>query len=918
MKVEWGIGSMRICLLMMLHLLAGGTVFAQTGSIRLTVTDSAGEGLVVSVRLVSLATDAERRFTTGRTGELSISGVAPGRYRVEVERQGFSRQSIIIDLRPGSTVEERVALRLGTLTFDVLVAAVTPLPGSELEDWEIAPPVQGATSFEIESSQAVSLFDFLGRRSGSVNLNEIQGNPFQADLNYRGYTASPLLGTPQGISVYLDGVRLNQPFGDVVSWDLIPRQVISEVTLLPGSNPLFGLNTLGASLVLRTKDGQTHPGTSINIGGGSFGRFTGDFEHGGATRSGLNWYLASSHFFEDGWRNDSPSNLRQLFSKLGWHRERTSLGLTLGFANNSLIGNGLQEQRLLERDYRSNYTKPDLTRNRAPFVALNLRQSLSSNLILAGNGWYRSIRTATLNGDINEEALDQSLYNLSEDDRAALLAAGYRDVPASNPSPVTTPFPFWRCIAQSLQRDEPAEKCNGLLNRSTGAQQNYGFSGQLTWLGWLKGHRHQMTIGSTLDRSVLDFRQSTQLGYLTPDRGVVGVDSFADGVTGGTADGEPYDTRVDLHGQVRTFSLFATDTLTVGNRLALTLAGRYNRTTIDNRDRINPSNGASPVPGSLDGLHHFARLNPSVGLTFRPTTLVNLYFSYAEGNRAPTSVELGCADPAVPCKLPNAMAGDPPLAQVVTRTFEAGLRSSQEGRLNWNLGWFRASNRNDILFVASQQTGFGYFRNFGRTARQGFEAELSARLWRFVLGNSYTLLDATFASPELVNGESNSSNNGDGPGLEGAIAIAPGARIPLIPRHLYKAFADLQLTTRLTLNYGLQAQSRSFARGNENNLHQPDGQYYLGEGHSPGFSVSQLGASFRISRHLELYARVSNLFNQRYSTVAQLGLTGFDANGLFISRPFPAVDDDEYPLIHSTFLAPGAPRGVWGGIRLRL
>ncbi len=908
---------MRLYLAIVLLLLVGTTVGAQTGSIRLTVTDADDGGLVANVRLVSLATGSTQRLTTGTDGAVTIAPLSSGRYRVEVERQGFSNQSLIIDLPPGATIKERVTLRVGALAFDVQVTAATPLPGSELEDWEIAPPVQGATAGDIDSSLAYSLFDFLGRRTGSVNLNEIQGNPFQADLNYRGYTASPLLGTPQGISVYLDGVRFNQPFGDVVSWDLLPRQVISEVTMLPGSNPIFGLNTLGGALVLRTKDGQSHPGTSFNIGGGSFGRLTGDFEHGGATRSGFHWYLATSHFFEDGWRTDSPSNVRQLFSKLGWQRERSSIGLTLGFANNSLIGNGLQEQRLLERDYRSIYTKPDLTRNRAPFLALNLRHALSPSLVLAGNGWYRSIRTATLNGDINEESLDQSLYALSDDDRAALLAAGYRNVPATNPTPATTPFPFWRCIAQSLQRDEPAEKCNGLINRSMGKQYNYGFSGQLTWFGWLKGNRNQVTLGSTLDHSVLDFQQTSQLGYLTPDRGVVGVDSFADGVTGGTADGAPYDTRVDLHGLVRTFSLFATDTLSVGNRWALTLAGRYNRTTIENSDRINPSNGPIPVPGSLDGLHHFARLNPSVGLTYRPTSLVSLYFSYAEGNRAPTSVELGCADPAVPCKLPNAMAGDPPLAQVITRTFEAGIRSSAEGRLNWNLGAFRATNRNDILFVASPQTGFGYFRNFGRTARQGVEAELSARVWRMVLGNSYTLLDATFASPELVNGESNSSNNGEGPGLEGAIAIAPGARIPLIPRHLYKVFADLQLTSRLTLNYGLQAQSRAIARGNENNLHEPDGRYYLGQGYSPAFNVSQLGARWRITRHLELHARVSNLFNQRYSTAAQLGPAGFDANGVFVSRPFAPVDDDEYPLIHSTFLAPGAPRGIWGGVRLR-
>ena len=83
--------------------------------------------------------------------------------------------------------------------------------------------MQTAGSADIEASGALDLSDFLNRRFNGVFVNEMQGNPFQPDLNYRGYTASPLLGTPQGLSIYMDGVRLNQPFGDVVSWDLIPR-----------------------------------------------------------------------------------------------------------------------------------------------------------------------------------------------------------------------------------------------------------------------------------------------------------------------------------------------------------------------------------------------------------------------------------------------------------------------------------------------------------------------------------------------------------------------------------------------------------------------------------------------------------------------------------------------------------------------
>ena len=244
--------------------------------------------------------------------------------------------------------------------------------------------------------------------------------------------------------------------------------------------------------------------------------------------------------------------------------------------------------------------------------------------------------------------------------------------------------------------------------------------------------------------------QSTELGYLNPDRSVTGTGAFADGVTGGEVDGEPFDTRVNLDGTVHTWSLFATDTLSIGDAWHLTLSGRFNQTTVDNTDLITPGG----EPGSLDGHHVFSRFNPAVGITFNPSSLINLYAGYSEGSRAATSIELGCADPEQPCKLPNAMAGDPPLDQVVTRTLELGLRGGR-GRVNWHGGFFRARNEDDILFVTSEQTGFGYFRNFGETRRQGIELGANAQFGRVSLGAGYTLLDATFQSEETVNGESN-------------------------------------------------------------------------------------------------------------------------------------------------------------------
>jgi outer membrane receptor protein involved in Fe transport len=804
-----------------------------------------------------------------------------------------------------------------TPVFKVEVIATTPLPGVDLLLAEIPAPVQTAIDRDIQESGSLDLADFLNRRLSGVHVNEMQGNPFQPDVNFRGYTASPLLGTPQGLSVYMNGVRINQPFGDVVSWDLIPRIAISSTTLMPGSNPMFGLNTLGGALSIQTKDGHSNPGTTVQAIYGSHVRRAIEFEHGGSRASGLNWYVAGNLFGENGWRDDSPSDVRQVFGAIGWRDAKTDLTLTAAYANNSLTGNGLQEQRFLDRDYASVYTKPDITGNRSTFLNLMARRSARPNLSVFGNIYFRHIRTTGLNGDINEDSLDQSVYQLSAADRAALTAAGDTGFPISGANAANTPFPSWRCIAQVLEHDEPSETCNGLLNRAESVQHNYGGAGQIVFLS-APGRTHsQLTVGGAYDGSSVGFLQSSQLGYVNSDRSVTGLNAFGDGVTGGTVDGAPFDTRVNLEGLIHTASVYGTDTLTIGSAWHLTLSGRYNRTSIRNSDRIRPGG----VDGSLDGSQSFGRFNPAAGVTFSPTTMLNLYAGYSEGSRAPTSIELGCADPNQPCKLPNAMAGDPPLDQVVTRTVEAGVRGGTDAnsRTSWNIGVFRAENRHDILFVSSPQSGFGYFKNFGNTRRLGLELGLNSRIERVALGAGYTFLSATYQSAETVDGSSNSSNDAAEAGvkgLEGAVDILPGDRIPLIPRHMFKAFADIRATSRFSLDVDLVVMSSAFARGNENNQHQPDGLYYLGPGTSDGYGVVNLGARYQLIPRLQLIAQINNLLDRRYNTAAQLGPTGFTGTGTFVARPLPAVDG-EFPVQRATFYAPGAPTTFWIGTRIK-
>lgn len=866
--------------------------------LRLQVNDPSGTGMTVAGRI-----NGSLRLATAPDGSWTSPSLAKGRYRVDLVKAGFAPQHFELDLQQDTLRTVTMPLAQAPSTH-VDVIETAPLTGMELEAEQIAAPVQTANQKDLEKSGALELTAFLRDRINGISLNEMQGNPYQSDVSYRGYMASPLLGTPQGLSVYLDGVRMNEAFGDVVSWDLIPRNAIAELTLMPGSNPVFGLNTLGGALALQTKTGSTNPGFAGGLTYGSSGRKAIAGELGGGKADGLDWFAAGNIFHESGWRVRSPSDVKQGFVSSGLHRARTDYSLGVSYAYNNLTGNGLQEQRFLVKDWSSVYTTPDITKDRSPLVRFSVRHSFSPTLSFSANAYYRNIRTEQVNGNLNTDSLDQSVYQPSAADIVALKAAGYTGYPASGANAANTPFPYWRCIAQALQFASPSNRCSGLIAYTKGLQNQFGGSGQLSWI---RGGNH-LTAGAGFYGSFVDFTQTQQFGYLNPDRSITGIASWADGST--TSDGEPLDNRVNLHGLNRTWSLYVMDSFKLG-KWNFTAAGRFNRNLLQNTDQLGTS---------LNGRLQVQRLNPALGVTYSPWSNINIYGGYTQGSRAPTSIELGCADPNHPCNLPNALAGDPPLHQVVTVTWEAGARGTIAGGARWNTGAFRSENRNDILFVASSQTGFGYFKSFGLTRRQGVESGLS-KSWEGILqgltaGVKHTYLAATYQSQDLVNGSGNSSNDAGLPGLSGNITILPGNRIPLIPKQNGKAYLDLQVTRKFSLNADFVAVSSSYARGNENNSHRPDGKYYLGPGVSPGYAVLDFHAAYQVSRHWKFSVQLDNAFDRRYYSAAQLGPTGFTDGGAFIARPFPAYKTGDYPIQHATFYAPGAPRRCWMELKL--
>ncbi|MDD5295974.1 MAG: TonB-dependent receptor [Rhodocyclaceae bacterium] len=780
---------------------------------------------------------------------------------------------------------------------EVEVIATTPLPGLGLEREKIPAAVQAANLRDVKRSAALDVSDFLNRSLGSVHINEVQGNPFMNDVNYRGYTASPLLGTPQGLSVYLDGVRVNQPFGDVVMWDLIPKAAISSVTLMSGSNPLFGLNTLGGALSLQTRDGRHDPGTAVEAVPGSDGRRSLSIEHGGANDHGLDWFFTAHAYREEGWREDSPSHLGQFFGKLGWHDAKSELKLAYAWAGNRMNGNGSQEQQMLADAWSSIYTRPDTTENRAAFLNLEGKTDLGANLLLSGNVYYRNTRTATTNADLNQDAMGQPLYYTGQGVEQAWLSANGYGSPAAEPG--SPGFPKWRCLAAAGMNGAPNELCNALQNNTDTHQENFGFSSQLSFFGAGRYGSHQGVLGAAYDTSRLHYLQRSRFGYLNPDRSVTPVGAWADGTQDSAT---AFDQRVDLAGRVATWSLYGSDTLSLHDAWHLTASARYNETRLKNNDNLYPYNNATTrgeQRGPLDGEHVFRRLNPALGLSYVPNQSINAYVGYSESSRAPTSIELGCADPNFGCRLPNSMAGDPVLKQVVSKTWEAGLRGRLSTRTHWNLGVFRGDNFDDILFVANS-AATGYFRNFGQTRREGLEAGMSAVLDRLSLGLNYTRMKASYQNSDTLGSPFNSAADANG-----NIAIRPGDQIPLVPRQILKAHADYAFRPDLSADLEWVAVGGSYMRGNENNAQAPDGVGSFGSGRVPGYGVINFSGSYQPNLRLKLFARISNLLDRQYYTAGQLGPYAFSSAGIYLNSNG----------LGTGFYSPAAPRMVSVGLR---
>jgi iron complex outermembrane receptor protein len=418
----------------------------------------------------------------------------------------------------------------------------------------------------------------------------------------------------------------------------------------------------------------------------------------------------------------------------------------------------------------------------------------------------------------------------------------------------------------------------GEIDRTSTATNGFGGSIQAATTAKLLDHDNRFVVGASLDNGRVRFGTTSELGTINQDQFpfVQGVGIYINQPSGDVAP-------VGLLAKTLYTGVYATDTFDVTSRLAITAGGRFNNAQINMQDAIGNND-------ALNSSNTYSRFNPVIGATFKVSPNVTAYAGYSEANRAPTPLELGCADPLRPCLLDNALVSDPPLKQVVSHTYEAGLRGrydihDKKGLLTWNFGIFHAENTDDIINVASPIPGHQYFQNGGNTLRQGMEAGADLKWDRWNVYANYTWIDATFLSPLTLSSPNNPFAN-----AAGQIFVVPGNHIPAVPSYRFKAGADYKITAAWTLGADINAVGSQYLVGDQSNLNPKVPAYWVVNAHS----------SYQVSKNVEVFGLVRNLFNQRYYTL-----------GTFFQT-------DSFPYLNLTdprTFVPGMPFAVYAGIR---
>jgi outer membrane receptor protein involved in Fe transport len=739
----------------------------------------------------------------------------------------------------------------------LVVYPTTPVSGSGIDVDKVPASVNAVDANQIERVRSPNIADALQRYVPSIVVNEVTGNPFQPDVQFRGFVASPVAGTPQGLAVYQNGVRINEAFGDMVNWDLIPTAAIRSVTVVT-NNPAFGLNALGGAINVQMKNGFNYKGIEIDTMGGSFGRIQSTAQWG-KQYDNFSVYGALEGLHDSGFRNFSASNVRRFYGDVGYKNEASEFHVNMGAADNNFGAATTVPVELLQQYYGATYTTPQTSTNRVGYVNLTGKVEATPAWTIEGSAHVRVFDQKTL--DANPTGAQPCAAG------PMLLCFGDASTPAHglNGAQLANPFDPNAVLGEN--------------DRTTTRSTTTGVSVQATNSDQLFGYDNKFVLGGSFDSSVSRFSASAELGTIAPNF-VVSASGIFLGQSGSPVAIGP----VSLRTTNQYSGIYALDTFDVTNAFSITGGGRFNTAQIRLEDQIG---------SSLNGDETFNRFNPIIGGTYKIIPALTAYAGYSEANRAPTPLELGCADPARPCIIAAFLVSDPPLKQVVSRTVEAGLRGTKElniGTLGWKLGAFRTDNTDDILAIPSPVLqGFGYFQNVGSTRRQGIEAEVTLRSSALQLYASYSLVDARFLDALQVGSNSPFAD------LNGNVQILPGNRIPGIPRNRVKAGIDYSVTDALKIGADALFVGSQYFVGDESNQ----------APRLPSYAVFNLHASYQINKTFQVYARADNIFDNRYATHG----TFFDTTAV------PNFANGGAPFTDPRSVSPARPRAFYAGLK---
>ncbi len=524
----------------------------------------------------------------------------------------------------------------------VYPTAPTPVAGVGINVDKVPASINAVGAAQIARTDSLNIADALQQHVPGLIVSDTTGNPFMPDVQFRGFVASPVAGTSQGLAVYQNGMRINEAFGDTVNWDLVPTAAIRSVTVVT-NNPAFGLNALGGAVNVQMKNGFNYHGAEINTMGGSFGRIQSSAQYGKQIDN-FSVYGALEGLRENGFRNFSESAIRRFYGDVGYRTDSSEFHLNVGVANNNFGAAATVPVELLQNYWGATYTTPQTTNNKVAYVNLTGKVEATPTWTIDGSVRVRAFRQKTVDGNPTEtERCDAD---------PALLCFNSDTAPANGLNGVQLANPF------------PDTAVLGQIDRTSTRSTTTGATLQATNTDQLFGHNNQFMVGTSFDSGVTRFGASAELGTIGSNYVVSGSGLFL-GPSGDPISIGP----VSLRATNRYTGIYALDTFDVTDAFSISGGGRFNYANIVLQDQIGTD---------LNGNHTFSRFNPMIGGTYKITPGLTAYAGYSEANRAPTPLELACADPARPCIAAAFLIADPPLKQVVSRTVEAGFRGTSE------------------------------------------------------------------------------------------------------------------------------------------------------------------------------------------------------------------------------------------------